>query len=319
MGYVGNRADTAFTSLLKQDLTGASGTSLTLTHAVANANDIALYINNVRQEPTEAYSVNGTTVTLTGSVAGTDDIYVIYLARAVQTTVPPDGSVSSAKIANSAVDLTSKVTGVLPVANGGTGATSYNPTGIVRLGHQNISANTTQVLFDNIITSDYGQIFATGDVVTTSTTNCHMHIHYRSGGASGSDISSNMSHSQGDWANRASAGAYQGNVIASGNAYLKLGTASTIYGGSSIGFEVSWRSLHTGFTTQATNVPAREIRHGNFAWAYQATNASDNHGGNGWFRADSNPSNHTVTGLRFVLSNGNMQDGMISVYGYKIT
>ena len=26
---------------------------LTLTHAVANANDIALYINNVRQEPTQ--------------------------------------------------------------------------------------------------------------------------------------------------------------------------------------------------------------------------------------------------------------------------
>ena len=90
MAYIGNKSDTAFTSLLKQDLTGASGTSLTLTHAVANANDIALYINNVRQEPTEAYSVNGTTVTLTGTVSGTDDIYVIYLARAVQTTVPPD-------------------------------------------------------------------------------------------------------------------------------------------------------------------------------------------------------------------------------------
>jgi len=125
MAYIGNQADTAFTSLIKQDLTGASGTSLTLTHAVANANDIALYINNVRQEPVSAYSTNGTAVSLTGSVVSTDDIYVIYLARAVQTTVPPDGSVSTAKIASSAVDLTSKVTGVLPVANGGTGATSF--------------------------------------------------------------------------------------------------------------------------------------------------------------------------------------------------
>jgi len=141
MAYIGNKADTAFTSLLKQDLTGASGTSLTLTHAVANANDIALYINNVRQEPTEAYSVNGTTVTLTGSVAGTDDIYVIYLARAVQTTVPPDGSVSSAKIANSAVDLTSKVTGVLPKANGGTGGTV---TGVTTLTEQATTSGTTK-------------------------------------------------------------------------------------------------------------------------------------------------------------------------------
>lgn len=103
MAYIGNQADTAFTSLIKQDLTGASGTSLTLTHAVANANDIALYINNVRQEPVSAYSTNGTAVSLTGSVVSSDDIYVIYLARAVQTTVPPDGSVSTAKIADSAV------------------------------------------------------------------------------------------------------------------------------------------------------------------------------------------------------------------------
>ena len=131
MAYIGNQADTAFTSLIKQDLTGASGTSLTLTHAVANANDIALYINNVRQEPVSAYSTNGTAVSLTGSVVSSDDIYVIYLARAIQTTVTPDGSVSTAKIADSAVstakiassavDLTSKVTGVLPVANGGSG------------------------------------------------------------------------------------------------------------------------------------------------------------------------------------------------------
>ena len=103
MAYIGNQADTAFTSLIKQDLTGASGTSLTLTHAVANANDIALYINNVRQEPVSAYSTNGTAVSLTGSVVNSDDIYVIYLARAVQTTVPPDGSVSTAKLADDAV------------------------------------------------------------------------------------------------------------------------------------------------------------------------------------------------------------------------
>jgi len=121
MAYIGNPVDTAFTSLLKQDLTGASGQTLTLSHAVANENDIALYINNVRQEPISAYTVSNVTVNLTGTVSGTDDIYVIYLARAIQTTVPPDGSVSTAKIANSAVDLTSKVTGVLPVANGGTG------------------------------------------------------------------------------------------------------------------------------------------------------------------------------------------------------
>ena len=154
MAYIGNPVDTAFTSLLKQDLTGASGTSLTLSHAVANANDIALYINNVRQEPTEAYSVNGTTVTLTGTVAGTDDIYVIYLARAMQTTVPGDGSVSTAKIANSAVDLTSKVTGVLPVANGGTGVNNFESP-IEKIASNTTGATTTALEIDLSTSTDY--------------------------------------------------------------------------------------------------------------------------------------------------------------------
>ena len=164
MAYIGNPVDTAFTSLLKQDLTGASGTSLTLTHAVANANDIALYINNVRQEPTEAYSVSGTTVTLTGSVSNSDDIYVIYLARAVQTTVPPDGSVSTAKIAdtavtnakiaNSTIDLTTKVTGTLPSANGGSFSTASFKAVI---GSSNLTPSTsTPQIYTDVTSATHG-------------------------------------------------------------------------------------------------------------------------------------------------------------------
>jgi len=125
MPFIGNTPDVNFTSFAKQDITGNGGANYTLTHAVANANEIAVYVNNVRQEPTDAYSVSGTALSMTGNVASSDNFYVIFLGKAIQTTVPPDGSVSTAKIANSAVDLTSKVTGVLPVANGGTGATSY--------------------------------------------------------------------------------------------------------------------------------------------------------------------------------------------------
>lgn len=136
MAYIGNEPSVNFTSFAKQDLTGVTGSptakrEFTLTHAVANANEIEVFVNNVRQEPTEAYTVNGTGLTMTGDVETSDDFYIIYLGKAIQTTVPPDGSVSTAKIASSAVDLTSKVTGVLPVANGGTGATSYVETNSV--------------------------------------------------------------------------------------------------------------------------------------------------------------------------------------------
>lgn len=146
MPFIGNTPDVNFTSFAKQDLTGVTGSpakrGYTLSHAVANANEIEVFVNNVRQEPTDAYTVNGTGLTMTGDVETSDDFYIIYLGKAIQTTVPPDGSVSTAKLASSAVDLTSKVTGVLPVANGGTGVSSAS-IGIVSGYHRATPASTT--------------------------------------------------------------------------------------------------------------------------------------------------------------------------------
>ena len=176
MPFIGNTPDVNFTSFAKQDLTGVTGSpakrGYTLTHAVANANEIEVFVNNVRQEPTDAYTVNGTGLTMTGDVETTDDFYIIYLGKAIQTTVPPDGSVSTAKIASSAVDLTSKVTGVLPVANGGTGVssgfsysegtwtptlygvtTAGSPTYTVRVGHYTRIGNTVNIVGAIQITS----------------------------------------------------------------------------------------------------------------------------------------------------------------------
>ena len=102
MGYVGNEPSVNFTSFAKQDLTGVTGSpakrGYTLSHAVANANEIEVFVNNVRQEPTEAYTVSGTGLTMTGDVETSDDFYIIFLGKAIQTTVPPDGSVTSAKL-----------------------------------------------------------------------------------------------------------------------------------------------------------------------------------------------------------------------------
>ena len=133
MSYIGNQSQTAYSSLVKQDITGNGGYTYTLSHPVSNEDDILLYINNVKQEggSGKAFTASGTTLTLSEAIANTDSCYVQYIGLAIQTTVPPDGSVSTAKIASSAVDLTSKVTGVLRVANGGNGATSYVETNSV--------------------------------------------------------------------------------------------------------------------------------------------------------------------------------------------
>ena len=73
MAYIGNQTTTSFTSLDKQTITGDGGTAYTLSHAVANAQEIEVFVNNVRQEPGVAYTVNGTALTMTGNVASTDD------------------------------------------------------------------------------------------------------------------------------------------------------------------------------------------------------------------------------------------------------
>tara|TARA_B110000483_G_scaffold240220_1_gene320311 strand:+ start:1279 stop:2112 length:834 start_codon:yes stop_codon:yes gene_type:complete len=141
MGYVGNQTTTAYTSMTKQDITGDGTSNYTLSHAVANANEIEVYINNVRQEPTTAYSASGTALTMTGTVASSDNFYVVFQGKAVGSITPPDGSVGTAQLADGAVDLTSKVTGVLPVANGGN-AQPQVQTHLKTTSSQAITANT---------------------------------------------------------------------------------------------------------------------------------------------------------------------------------
>lgn len=125
MSYIGNQITTAFTSMDKQDITGDGGANYTLSHAVANANEIEVFVNNVRQESGVAYTTNGTALNMTGNVASTDDFYVVFQGKAVGTIVPPDGSVTSAKIADDAVTnakidtvAASKLTGALPAIDG---------------------------------------------------------------------------------------------------------------------------------------------------------------------------------------------------------
>lgn len=111
MGYIGNQSSEAYSSVDKQVITGNGGTAYTLSHSVANANEIEVFVNNVRQEPGIAYTVSaGTSLAMTGNVASTDDFYVVFQGKAIQTTTPPDGSVTSAKL-----DTNIEITGDLTV------------------------------------------------------------------------------------------------------------------------------------------------------------------------------------------------------------
>ena len=123
MPFIGNQPSNAFTSLLKQDFTTSVTTGYTLDHAVNNANDIALFINFVRQEPTAGYSASGTTLTLTSATSATDDMYCVYLGQALQTVNPANASVGLSQLTatgtkNSTTFLRGDNTFATPTDNG---------------------------------------------------------------------------------------------------------------------------------------------------------------------------------------------------------
>ena len=107
MPFIGNQPAESYSAFQKQDFTTSATTSYTLDNPVANANELALFINFVRQEPTTAYSASGTSLTLTSATASSDDMYCVYLGKAVQTVNPPNASVGTSQLASS-LDLSSK-------------------------------------------------------------------------------------------------------------------------------------------------------------------------------------------------------------------
>lgn len=96
--YIGQEPATSFTGLIKQDFSVSATTSYTLSHSVNNANDIALYINFVRQEPTTSYSCSGTSLTLSQATVSGDDMYCIFLGQALQTVNPSLNSVGISQL-----------------------------------------------------------------------------------------------------------------------------------------------------------------------------------------------------------------------------
>ena len=103
MAYQGNRPAEAYSSFQKQDFTTSATTSYTLDHKVANENELALFINFVRQEAGTAYTASNNTLTLSSATSASDDMYCIYLGKAVQTVNPPSGSVGSSQVAASII------------------------------------------------------------------------------------------------------------------------------------------------------------------------------------------------------------------------
>ena len=100
MAYIGIQPAESFTSFATQTFSVSATTSYTLDHAVANENEIALFVNNVRQQPGsgKAYTATGTALTLSAATATTDTMYCVFLGRALQTVTPSTNSITSSML-----------------------------------------------------------------------------------------------------------------------------------------------------------------------------------------------------------------------------
>jgi len=115
MPYIGNQPAEQFTSFATQEFSTSATTSYTLDHAVTNENEIALFVNNVRQQPGsgKAYTATGTALTLSAATASTDTMYCVFLGRALQTVTPATNSITTAMISDNAVTAAKLASGAI--------------------------------------------------------------------------------------------------------------------------------------------------------------------------------------------------------------
>lgn len=164
-----------------QTLSGNGSTAaFTLNSAPGSLGSLEVYVSGVRQTPTTDYTVSGTTLTFTSAPpSGTANIFARWITTAA-IGAPSDGTVTTAKLAAGFT---------LPVANGGTGATSA-AAALSALGglsttaaastYQTLSGmsgylatsaiGTTVQAYDADLTAWAGKTAPTGDAVGTTDT-----------------------------------------------------------------------------------------------------------------------------------------------------
>lgn len=101
MPYIGNQP--AQIGAYAVESFNGGGSSFTLSKS-ATTETVLLFIDGVRQTPTDAYSVSGTTLTTTAATpSGTNNVTVQFLGDVVDFGEPSDNSVTSGKIVDGTI------------------------------------------------------------------------------------------------------------------------------------------------------------------------------------------------------------------------
>ena len=319
MAYIGNQPTEAFTTFATQTFSTSATSSYTLDHAVTNENEIALFVNNVRQQPGsgKAYTATGTALTLSANTASTDTMYCVFLGRALQTVNPPDGSVATAKIAATAVtgaklntDVISAQT-ALATAPADTDELLISDAGVLkRIDYSLLKSTPTHVLIStttvssavsevNItsnIDSTYKRYIFHVDNLSCATNNAHLHFRFFQ---SGSIVSSSTY----DWVyyyGQSNDSGFNGYASSQNDSYIRLLD------------EVKSDSDQTAYLTLTLYDPSNTTTHKRI----DSINTYSRGGNINAQRVGGRIEDTTaVDGVRFFMSSGNIDGGIIKMYG----
>ena len=109
MAYIGNTPASNFASVTKDTFNGDGSTTAFTLSKTATTNGVAVYVENVRQIPTTAYTVSGTTLDFGSGNApptGTNNIYVLHHNAVASTATHPAGQDLTAANATLTGDVT---------------------------------------------------------------------------------------------------------------------------------------------------------------------------------------------------------------------
>jgi hypothetical protein len=155
-----------------------TGTPSSVSGADANGNTLAYdagfadtYVNGVRMSASDITITSGTSVVFATALADGDVVDVVaygtFNVAAIDASNITSGTLNAARIASASIDLTTKVTGVLPYANGGTGLSSLGSAGQAL----KVNSGGTALEFGDVsISLSYTKGTNTGDNSTTAFT-----------------------------------------------------------------------------------------------------------------------------------------------------
>ena len=187
MPYIGTPSKTfGFEATVKDTFSGDDSTVAFTLSQTSAANEVEVFVGNVQQEPTIAYSISGSTLTFTEAPpTGTNNIYVLHRSRTRDTILPPADLGDKNYAMSGALSVTGNVTttGNLKINDGANigsasdaDAISISSTGVTTFSQRDIHSGGITIADGGEIgsASDANAItIASGGGVTFSQTSVH--------------------------------------------------------------------------------------------------------------------------------------------------